>query len=137
MRNSRWSTTAITKNGQIVTTRPNEPGDIAVLKWLARYPVQTIKDIAAGTGRSYPAIAGRVNKLKRKPNELIKVHRTQLEQPRVYQSTPQALTLARAGAAKLADLGFEVRTPKPSVHFIHQLTESQTAAAFEVGARAA
>ncbi len=39
-----------------------------------------------------------------------------------------------AGVAKLRDLGFEP-SEKSSKQFIHQITESQTAASFEIGAR--
>src|SRR5262249_14431693 len=101
------------------------------------YPYLTISDLAALTGRSYPAIAARTNKLKRKPNELIKIAPAQLDHARMYQWVAQALQLAPAGVAKLNDIGFEACGPRPSIHFIHQLTQSQTAASFEVGARLA
>jgi hypothetical protein len=137
MRNSRWSTAAIKRNGQIVATKPNVAGDIEILKCFGRYSLLTIEDLCGLTNRSYPAIAARTNKLKRKPNEFIKVAESQTEQARLYQWVPQALQLAPRGVAKLADLGLEASVPKPSQHFIHQLTQSQTAASFEVGARLA
>jgi hypothetical protein len=137
MRNSRWTNSPIRRNGQIVATKPNVAGDIEILKCLGRYPLLTIGDIAALTARSYRAVAARTNKLKRKPTEYIKVADSQREQPRFYQWSPQALQLAPRGTALLADLGFEAHTPKPAQHFIHQLTQSQTAASFETGARLA
>ena len=137
MRNSRWTTKPIIKNGQILGTKPNVNGDIGILKALALYPFLTIDDLCAVTGRSYTPVAARTNRLKREPNQLIKVADSQRQQSRMYQWTKQALQLAPAGVAKLADLGVEARTPKPAQHFIHQLTQSQTAASFAVGARLA
>lgn len=133
--NSRWSTNPIKRGGEIVSIRPNTPGDIEILKCLGRYAVLTADDIAALTRRSYGAVIARLNLLKRKPNELIQVHRSQLESPRLYQWYPQAFHLTNRGSARLQEVGFEVTHREPSVHFIHQLTESQTAASFEIGAR--
>src|SRR5712664_3956027 len=133
--NSRWSTNPIKRDGQIVSIRPNVAGDVEILKCLGRYTVLTADDIAALTRRSYSAVIARLNLLKRKPNELITVHRTQLEHPRMYQWSAQALLLTNKGIAKLQEIGFEVAHREPSIHFIHQLTESQTAASFEIGAR--
>src|SRR6267378_7636606 len=133
--NSRWSTNPIRRDGQIVSIRPNVAGDIEILKCLGRYPVLTAEDIAALTKRSYGAVIARLNLLKRKPNELITVHRSQLDSPRMYQWAAQALHLTNKGVAKLQEIGFEVAHREPSIHFIHQLTESQTAASFEIGAR--
>jgi hypothetical protein len=133
--NSRWSTSPIKRGGEVVSIRPNVPGDIEILKCLGRYTVLTAKDIAALTRRSYGAVIARLNLLKRKPNELIQVHRSQLESPRLYQWSAQALQLTNKGIAKLQEIGFEVAHREPSIHFIHQLTESQTAASFEIGAR--
>jgi hypothetical protein len=133
--NSRWSTNPIKRGGEVVSIRPNVPGDIEILKCLGRYTVLTAEDIAALTKRSYGAVIARLNLLKRKPNELIQVHRSQLESPRLYQWSAQALHLTNKGIAKLEEIGFEVAHREPSTHFIHALTESQTAASFEIGAR--
>lgn len=133
--NSRWSTNPIRRGGEVVSIRPNVAGDIEILKCLGRYPVLTAEDIAALTRRSYSAVIARLNLLKRKPNELIQVHRAQLEHPRMYQWSAQALHLTNKGIAKLQEIGFEVTHREPSIHFIHQLTESQIAASFEIGAR--
>ena len=133
--NSRWSTNPIKRDGQIASIRPNVAGDIEILKSLGRYTVLTADDIAALTRRSYRAVIARLNLLKRKPNELIQVHRSQLESPRMYQWAAQALHLSPRGIAKLHDIGFEPCTEKPSTHFIHQLTENQVAASFEIGVR--
>ena len=133
--NSRWSTNPIKRDGQVVSIRPHVAGDIEILKCLGRYTVLTATDISALTRRSYGAVIARINLLKRKPNELIQVHRSQLEHPRMYQWSAQALHLTNKGIAKLQEIGFEVARREPSIHFIHQLTESQTAASFEIGAR--
>lgn len=133
--NSRWSTNPIKRDGQVVSTRPHVAGDIEILKCLARYSVLTTADVSALVQRSYGAVIARINLLKRKPNELIQVHRTQLDQPRMYQCSPQALHLTNRGIAKLREIGVEVARREPSIHFLHQLTESQTAASFEIGAR--
>ena len=133
--NSRWTTHPILKNGQIVATKPNVAGDIEILKALGRYTLLTANDLAALTKRSYGAIIQRLNKLKRKPNQLIKVCDSQLEQPRMYQWSPQAFHLTNTGVGRLRELGFEANTPKPAIHFIHQLTQNQIAAAFEATLR--
>lgn len=123
------------RNGHVVSTRPHVAGDIEILKCLARHSVLTTADTSALVRRSYGAVIARINLLKRKPNELIQVHRTQLDQPRMYQCSPQALHLTNRGIAKLREIGVEVARREPSIHFLHQLTESQTAASFEIGAR--
>src|SRR5262249_26078099 len=97
MPTSRPTTKPITRNGDSVPTNPNAVGDSEILKWLAKYPLKTIDDSAAGTGRAYPAIAARTNKLKRKPNELIKVHQTQVDQRNMWQWAPQAIHLTDDG----------------------------------------
>ena len=130
MKNSRWTANPITKNGHVVATRLNVAGDLEILKWLGRYPLLTADDLVALTNRPYKSVIRRLNKLKRKPNQFIKVCDGQREQPRIYQWTSQALQLAQNGIAKLYDIGFEPKTPKASIHFIHQLTESQVGAAF-------
>jgi hypothetical protein len=43
--------------------------------------------------------------------------------------------LTSKGIAKLKEFDFEPLQREPSVHFLHQLTESQMAASFEIGAR--
>ncbi|ANV99326.1 hypothetical protein [Bradyrhizobium icense] len=133
--NSRWTNHPIKRDGQVVSIRPHVAGDLEILKCLGRYPVLTPQDISALTQRSYGAVIARTNLLKRKPNELIQVHRSQLERPRMYQCSPQALHLTNRGIAKLKEIGFEIARREPSIHFLHQLTESQTAASFEIGAR--
>ena len=130
MKNSRWTANPITKNGHVVATRPNVAGDLEILKWLGRYPLLTADDLVALTNRPYKSVIRRLNKLKRKPTQFLKVCDGQREQPRVYQYTSQALQLAPNGIAKLREIGFEPKTPKASIHFIHQLTESQVGAAF-------
>ncbi len=134
--NSRWSTKPIKRDGQVVSIRPNVAGDIEILKALSRHAVLTAEDIAALTQRSYGAIIARLNLLKRSPNQLIQVHATQLREPRIYQWSPQVFHLADRGIVYLAGLGIET-TKRPSKHFLHGITESQTAASFEVGARSA
>jgi hypothetical protein len=136
MKNSRWTTNPIKKNGQIVGIKSDVDGDIEILKALARHSPLPAEDIAALNGRSYPTTIRRINKLKRKPNQLIKVCDTQLEQARLYQWCSQAYQLAPAGIARLNDLGLEV-APKSTKHFIHSITEAQTSASFEVGAKSA
>lgn len=135
MMNSRWSTKPVTRAGEIVSIRPNVPGDIEILKCLGRYTVLTAEDIAALTRRSYGAVIARLSLLKREPHKLITVHRTQLDSPRLYQYSAQALHLTPKGIAKLQEIGFEPLHREPSIHFLHQLTENQTAASFEIGAR--
>src|SRR5262249_46741436 len=137
MRNDRWTTKPIKKDARIVGTKPNTPGDLDILKYLGRYALLTIHDLCALTGRSYQAVAARTNKLKREPNKLIRVTDGQTDQARFYQWSRQAYQLTPAGASKLAESGFDAQVPKPSHHFIHQLTVAQTAASFEVGARLA
>src|SRR6202051_3284554 len=131
--NSRWSTNPIKRGGEVVSIRPNVVGDIEILKCLGRYTVLASDDIAALTNRSYRAVIARLNLLKRRPNELIQVHRSQLESPRLYHVSPQAFHLTNKGIVKLQEIGFESAHREPSIHFIHQLTESQTAASFETG----
>lgn len=131
---SRWSTHPIKRDGEIVSIRPNTPGDIEILKCLGRYTVLTAEDIAELTQRSYGSIIYRLNLLKRKPNELVRVHATQMQQPRVYQWAPQVFHLTPAGVALLRDQGYEP-SERSSKQFIHQITESQTASSFEIGAR--
>src|SRR5258708_2262586 len=133
--NSRWSNNTIKRDGEVVSIRPNVAGDIEILKCLGRYSVLTADDIAAIARRSCGAVIARLNLLKRKPNELIQVHRSQLESPRLYQWSAQAFHLTSKGIAKLPEIGFEAAQREPSVHVLHQLTESQTAASFEIGAR--
>ncbi|HSE37310.1 MAG TPA: hypothetical protein VLG74_08415 [Blastocatellia bacterium] len=133
--NSRWSTNPIKRAGQVVSIRPNVPGDIEILKCLGRYPVLTADDLAALTQRSYGAVIARLNLLKREPSKLITVHRTQLDSPRLYQCSSQALHLTAKGIAKLEGIGFEPVHREPSMHFMHALTESQVMASFEIGAR--
>lgn len=133
--NSRWSTSPVKCAGEVVAIRPNVAGDVEILKCMGRYPVLTADDIAALTRRSYGAVIARLSLLKREPNKLITVHRTQLESPRLYQSSPQAFHLTHKGITKLQEFGFEPLHREPSVHFLHQLTESQTAASFAIGAR--
>jgi hypothetical protein len=133
--NSRWSTHPIKRGGEIVSIRPNTPGDIEILKTLGTYTTPTVPDIAALNQRSYGAVIARVNLLKRKPNELIQVHRAQAEHARMYQWASQALHLTPKAIAKLQEIGFEPAHREPSHHFLHQLTENQVAASFEIGAR--
>ena len=112
--NSRWTTEPIRRNGQIVATRPNVEGDITILKILAIYILLTALDICALTGRSYKAVIARLNKLKRKPNELITVSPAQLNERGLYQFSQQAYQLTPRGVARLAEMGFEAKLPRPS-----------------------
>src|ERR1700736_1967095 len=116
--NSRWNTNPIKRGGEVVTTRHNVAGDMDILRCLGRYIVLTAPDIAALTRRSYGAVIARLNLLKRKPNELIQVHRSQLESPRLYQWSPQAFHLTNKGIAKLQEIGFESAHREPSIHFV-------------------
>src|SRR5262249_240722 len=75
--------------------------------------------------------------LKLKQGGFIKITRAQEENPRIYAFAREALQLAGKGVARLAELGYEAQTPKPSIHFIHTITQSQTAASFEEGAKKA
>src|ERR1700682_4002619 len=95
--NSRWNTNPIKRGGEIVSIRHNLIGDIEILKCLGRYTVLTPQDIAALTRRSYGAVIARLNLLKRKPNELIQIHRAQLDHPRMYQWSAQAFHLTHKG----------------------------------------
>jgi hypothetical protein len=131
--NSRWSTQPIKRNGQIIGIKPNVPGDIDILTTI-RARTLPATYIAALTGRSYKAVLTRASLLKRKPHCLIKVHDTQLETPRIFQWSPQCLHLTPAGEAVLLDRGFEVK--RPSGHFLHHVTQSQTEASFEIGTKA-
>src|SRR5262249_52785303 len=116
--NSRWSKEPLTRNGKVVSTRPNTPGDMEILKILSRHLLLTAADIAAVSDRSYPAIIHRLNKLKREPNQLITVHQTQLSQPNLWQWSPQAFHLTKAGEAKLHELGLAPKA-RGNGHFIH------------------
>jgi hypothetical protein len=135
MRNSRWSTDPRKKDGRIVGIKPDNDGDNLILKLLGTYPNITNGDLASLTGRSYKAVATRTNALKRKPCEFIKVPDAQREYARMYQWCPQALQLTPKGVARLAEIGFEATCPKPSRPFIHKVTQSQTDASFEIGAK--
>jgi hypothetical protein len=126
-RTSRWT-----------TRQPNdppcrlEPGDVEILKCLARYGLATNRDIAACTNRSYKVICRRTQRLK---NWCLKVCSAQLNNPRLYQRLPQAFHLTSRGVGKLAEIGIEVDVPKSSGQFVHRLTESQTALSLELGCR--
>jgi len=133
--NSRWTTKPVTRGGELVSIRPNVPGDIEILKCLGRYTVLTAQDIAALTRRSYGAVIARLSLLKRVPHKMIAVHRTQLDSPRLYQSCAQAFHLTPRGISKLNEIGFEPLLRDSSSHFLHTLTESQLMASFEIGAR--
>jgi hypothetical protein len=115
--------------------RPNVSGDIEILKCFARYPLLTINDVAALVGRSYTAVAARTNKLK--ANKFLEVARAQREHSRMYYWSCEALQLAPAAISKLSDIGVEAFPNKSDRHFIHTLTQFQTAASFEIGARQA
>lgn len=132
--NSRWSTHPIKRGGKVVSIRPKVAGDIEILKCLGRYSLLTPEDIAALTGRSYKAIIARLSLLKRDPYRLITVHGTQLQSPHIYQWTPQVFHLTPAGIARLREEGAEAKD-RGTGHFKHSITQAQTAASFEVGAR--
>lgn len=133
-RNSRWTSSPVKSKGEIVGTR-FMPTDMELLKCLGKHPYLTSPDLAAATGRSEKAVAGRVNRLKRKPMSLIQVAPAQLEEKRLYQWTRQALCLTHAGASKLREIGFEPK-PRSSRNLIHQLTLYQETVSIEIGARA-
>jgi hypothetical protein len=109
-----------------------EPGDVEILKCLARYTLATNRDIAAYTNRSYKVICRRTQRLK---NSHLRVCSAQLNNPRLYQRLPQAFHLTPRGVSKLAEIGIEVDVPKSSGQFVHRLTECQTALSFELGCR--
>src|SRR5262249_6817011 len=69
------------------------------------------------------------------PAQLVKVHDTQLQQPRLYQYTPQAFHLTKAGEALLKEIGFEPK-PRNGSHFVHSLTQAQAQLSFKIGAKA-
>jgi hypothetical protein len=132
---SPWITDPIVRNNRIVAARDVE-GDLEILRALCRYGLQCPSDLVAHTGRSPRVIWRRINKLKRKP-AVVKICDAQGSQPGIYQNTPKALQLTPKGIARLKEVGFEPQGPTSSIHFIHQLTAAQTAASFEIGARAA
>jgi hypothetical protein len=128
--NSRWSN----KPEQRRSIRPDNLGDIEILKALGRHGILTTNDIAAVVGRTYDPTRRRLTLLKYEG--LITVHATQLQQPHLWQCAPQAFHLTPKGEAKLRELGFEPK-PRGNGHFIHTLTQGQTSASFEIGARLA
>lgn len=128
--NSRWSTSPHKNNGQIVSIRPH--AHIPILKAIADHGILPVPYIAALLGRTYKPISRATNKLKRKPAELIEVCSTQSANPRQYQYTLQAFNLTPKGEAFLQDEGYAFRQVKSS---IHQITNSQTTASFQIGAR--
>jgi hypothetical protein len=134
MRNSRWSIDPVKTKGKIVGIRLDNLGDIQILKALGGYGVLDVRTVCAIVGRSYPAVIARFNKLKRKPYRFIIVHQAQLDQPRMWQWSPQAFHLTPTGEAHLIEQGFQP-VPRGNGHFIHTLTQSQTAASFEIGCR--
>jgi hypothetical protein len=133
---SRWSNKQIIRNGEPVSIRPNVDGDNNILRALNMHGPLTALDICDLTGRTYNAIIHRLQKLKCEPARLIKVHDTQLQNPRVWQTSPQAFHLTKKGETVLLELGIEPKK-RGNGHFVHDLAASQTSASFEVGAKAA
>jgi hypothetical protein len=128
---SRWQNKP---DGKRRSIRPDNPGDIEILKALGRHGILTTNDIAAVVGRTYDPIRRRLALLKYEG--LITVHATQMQQPHLWQWAPQAFHLTKAGEAKLHGLGIEARA-RSNGHFAHSLAQSQTSASFEVGAKQA
>jgi Winged helix-turn-helix DNA-binding len=110
--------------------RFNPTLDLEILKCFARHPLLTITDVAQLVGRSYTAVAGRTKALKKLG--FLEVTRAQRTNPQIYHWSQKALQLTPAGIAKV---GIEVPAHVTGVHFEHTLTQSQTHASFEVGAK--
>ncbi len=121
------------KTKLLSSIRPDVAGDLAILQALGRHSLLLPTDICALVGRSYGAVIARLQKLRE--HEFIRVNNTQHENPRSWISHPKALQLAPKGISRLSDIGYQARVPESSKQFIHQLTQSQTAASFEIGAR--
>lgn len=134
--NSRWSTKPITRNGKAVSIRPEVPGNIAILSALARHGTLTLLDLSELLGRPYDPIQRRVTKLKRQPFELVTPHRTQRLAPHQWHYGKQAFHLTPKGEAFLAEKGHDIKA-RPSKHFLHSVSSSQTSASFELGAKMA
>lgn len=128
---SRYSTNQVHKNGKPVFPKHNVVGDIAILRALGCYPLLTVRDLAQLNGRSYPTTKRRAQLLKSQPLEYIKVADSQSQQPNRFLTIPLAVHLTNRGVAYLLERGFAANTPAPAINFIHQLTQNQTAAAFE------
>jgi hypothetical protein len=126
---SRWQNKP---DGKRRSIKPDNAGDLEILKVLGRHCILTTNDIAAVVGRTYDPIRRRLTLLKYEG--LITVHATQLQQPHLWQSASQAFHLTPKGEARLLELGFEPK-PRSNSHFVHTLAQSQTSASFEIGAK--
>lgn len=113
--------------------KPDVPGDLDILKAIGRHSLLLADDICAITGRSYSSIIFRTKKLK--DHDYIRWTDTQDKHRAAWLSFPKAFQLTKKGVGKLMDMGCDYRLPESSKHFLHQLTESQVAASFEIGAR--
>jgi hypothetical protein len=132
---SRYSNKQVHKNGRPVFPKHNVVGDVAILRALGCHPLLTIHDLAQLNARSYATTKRRVRLLKSQPLEYVKVADSQSQQPTRFLTIPLAVHLTNRGVAYLLERGFAAKTPAPSINFIHQLTQNQTAAAFETSFR--
>lgn len=112
---------------------PDVPGDLEILKAIGRHSLLLPDDLCAITDRSYSSIIFRTKRLK--DHGYIRWTDTQNKHRAAWFSFPKAFQLTNKGAGKLMDMGCDYRLPESSKQFLHQLTESQVAASFEIGAR--
>ncbi|QHP67432.1 hypothetical protein EI171_08320 [Bradyrhizobium sp. LCT2] len=113
--------------------KPDVPGDLEILKAIGRHSLLLPDDLCAITNRSYSSIIFRTKKLK--DHGYIRWTDTQDKHHAAWLSFPKAFQLTNRGVGKLMEMGCDYRVPEPSKQFLHQLTESQVAASFEIGAR--
>ncbi|MGY3388340.1 hypothetical protein ACVWW6_000931 [Bradyrhizobium sp. USDA 3311] len=113
--------------------KPDVPGDLEILKAIGRHSLLLPDDLCAITNRSYSSIICRTKKLK--DHGYIRWTDTQVKNRAAWLSFQKAFQLTNKGVGKLMGMGCDSRVPEPSKQFLHQLTESQVAASFEIGAR--
>ncbi|WP_271592210.1 hypothetical protein [Bradyrhizobium sp. CCBAU 65884] len=115
------------------TIKPDVHGDLEILKAIGRHSLLLPDDLCAITKRSYSSIIFRTKKLK--DNGFIRWTDTQDKHRSAWLSFPKAFQLTQKGVGKLIEMGCDYHLPETSKQFLHQLTESQVAASFEIGAR--
>ncbi|WP_035695057.1 replication-relaxation family protein [Bradyrhizobium liaoningense] len=113
--------------------KPDVPGDIEILKAVGRHSLLLPDDLCAITNRSYSSIISRTKKLK--DHGYVRWTDAQDKNRAAWLSFPKAFQLTNKGVGKLMEIGCDYRLPESSKQFLHQLTESQVAASFEIGAR--
>lgn len=113
--------------------KPDVPGDLEILKAIGRHSLLLPDDLCAITDRSYSSIIFRTKRLK--DHGYIRWTDTQDKHRAAWLSFPKAFQLTNKGVGKLMNMGCDYRLPESSKQFLHQLTESQVAASFEIGAR--